>query len=125
MATLPKPSLETLKGQAPGPGSAATGSGHSSHGFGNGFSRAFEFAATPAIFGVIGYFVDRWLGTTPFLTIGLTLFAVVGVFLKLWLDYDATMKVEEAKTLAARRAADERHTARVQSEFSEFSEFAI
>lgn len=83
---------------------------------GEGFSKAFEFAATPGVFAAIGYGVDRFFDTKPLAMIALTLFAVVGMFVKMWIDYDASMKVHEVSAIAAKRAADSRHSARVTSE---------
>lgn len=86
-------------------------------GLGEGFSRAFEFAATPGVFAGIGYGLDRVLGTRPILMIGLTVFAVVGMFIKMWLDYDASMKGHEAAAIAARKQADQRHRTSVTNDF--------
>lgn len=50
--------------------------------YGDGLSIAFELVATPAIFGLIGFSLDRWLGTTPYLVIAFSLlafFTVVGL----------------------------------------------
>jgi hypothetical protein len=58
------------------------------NGFGDGLARAFEYAVTPAIFGVLGYLLDRAIGTVPVLTIVLALICVVGMFLKTWYTYD-------------------------------------
>jgi F0F1-type ATP synthase assembly protein I len=84
---------------------------------GEGFSKAFEFAATPGVFAAIGYGLDRVFGTKPFLMIGLTVFAVIGMFVIMWIDYDASMKVHETSAIAAKRAADGRHRASVRSDF--------
>jgi F0F1-type ATP synthase assembly protein I len=74
------------------------------NGFGDGLAQAFEFAVTPAIFGVIGYFIDRAIGTVPLFTIILSLFCIVGIFVKTWYVYDAEMKAhEEASPWASRR----------------------
>lgn len=67
------------------------------NGFGNGLARAFELAVTPAVFGGIGYAVDRSIGTVPLVTIGLLLFALVGMFVRMWYGYDAEMKAHEAR----------------------------
>ncbi len=67
------------------------------NGFGNGLARAFELTATPALFGLIGHFVDGWANTTPWFTIGLVVFAIIGMFIKLWFGYDHEMKSHEAK----------------------------
>ncbi|HVF74410.1 MAG TPA: AtpZ/AtpI family protein [Acidimicrobiales bacterium] len=66
------------------------------NGFGNGLSRAFELAVTPAVFGGIGYALDRRFDLVPVLTIVLVLLALVGMFVRMWYGYDAEMKVHEA-----------------------------
>lgn len=65
-------------------------------GFDDGMSRAFELAATPLVFGAAGYGLDSWLGIKPVLTIALAVFAVVGVFVRMWYGYDAEMRRIEA-----------------------------
>ena len=66
------------------------------NGFGDGLARAFEFAVTPAIFAGIGLVIDRRIGLFPVLTIGLLVFSLVGMFIKLWFTYDAQMRsIEE------------------------------
>ncbi len=66
------------------------------NGAGEGMSRAFELALTPAIIGGIGYLLDRWLGILPFLTIVFFLVAMVGLVARLWYAYDAKMKLHES-----------------------------
>jgi F0F1-type ATP synthase assembly protein I len=73
------------------------------NGFGDGLAQAFEFAVTPAIFGVLGYILDRAIGTVPIFTIILALLCVIGIFLKTWYAYDAAMKVHEEEAPWARR----------------------
>ena len=65
-------------------------------GYSDGLARGIEIVATPAIFGLIGWALDRWLGTDPFLAIGLGAFGVAGIFAKLWLGYDQDMIKAEA-----------------------------
>ena len=67
------------------------------NGFGEGLARAFEFAVTPAIFGAIGYFIDGRIGIRPVLTIVFVVFALVGMFVRMWFGYDQEMKGHEAK----------------------------
>jgi F0F1-type ATP synthase assembly protein I len=67
------------------------------NGFGEAFSRGFELAVTPALFGFLGYVIDRWLGIVPVLTIVFLLFALVGMFVKIWYAYDGEMKRHEAE----------------------------
>ncbi len=64
-------------------------------GYADTLARGFEFAAVPVVFGGIGWLIDRSLGTSPLFSIGLVVFGFVGMFVKLWLGYDAAMKREE------------------------------
>lgn len=66
------------------------------NGFGNGLSRAFELAVTPAVFGGMGYALDRAFGLVPVLTIVLLLLSLAGMFVRMWYGYDAEMKAHEA-----------------------------
>ena len=74
------------------------------HGFGDGMSRAFEMAITPVLFGFFGWLIDRALGTSPWFTIGLAVFAVCGMFAKTWITYEADMKAHEAELPSNRKA---------------------
>ena len=73
------------------------------NGFGNGLSRAFEFAVTPAVFGGIGYLLDHRLDIVPVFTIVLFLFAMTGMFIRMWFEYDQTMRRHEAERAWAKR----------------------
>lgn len=75
------------------------------NGFGNGLSRAFELALTPAIFSGLGWLVDRWLGTTPLFMIVFLLFAVAGVGYMSWFRYEADMRRRESEAVWSRSAA--------------------
>ena len=78
------------------------------NGFGEALSRAFELAATPAIFAGVGWLVDRWLGTSPLFLIVLFLFAIAGVGYMTWFKYEEEMKQHEADAVwnrSKRRAA--------------------
>ena len=55
---------------------------------------------TLVLFFTIGFFTDRWLGTTPLFMIVLVIVASVGVFLKLKYAYDARMAHHEADRAA-------------------------
>jgi F0F1-type ATP synthase assembly protein I len=52
--------------------------------------------AVALLFG-IGFGLDRWLGTTPWLMIVLSLLGAIGVFAKMKYRYDADMAEHEAK----------------------------
>lgn len=72
-------------------------------GFGDTLALAFELAVTPVIFGLMGYGLDRWLGTLPILTVVFVVLCIVGLSVRLWYDYDARMRVHEANGPWARR----------------------
>ncbi len=65
-------------------------------GYNDGLARGTEIVATPLLFGAIGWLLDRWLGTDPFLAIALGVFGVIGIFVKLKLGYDQQMEQAEA-----------------------------
>ena len=69
-------------------------------------AHGIELALTPVVFGGIGWLLDRWLGTTPWLAAGLAAFALLGTVLKLWFGYDARMRELEATSRWARRGDD-------------------
>jgi F0F1-type ATP synthase assembly protein I len=64
---------------------------------GQTLGRGMDFALVVLVFLGIGYGLDRWLGTRPGFMIGLTVFAVVGQFIKMYYDYTATMEQLEAQ----------------------------
>jgi len=66
------------------------------NGAGEGQSRAFELAVTPAILGGFGFLLDRWLGLTPILTIIFFLVATAGVIARMYYGYAAKMAEHEA-----------------------------
>ena len=76
------------------------------NGAGEGQSRAFELAVTPALLGGLGFLLDRWLGLTPILTIVLFLVATAGVIARMYYGYDAKMKEHEAAAPWAPKQGD-------------------
>lgn len=73
------------------------------NGFVEALTQAFELAATPAVFGVFGWLVDRWAGTAPLFAVVLVVFAVCGMFVRMWIGYDAAMRRHEREAPWARR----------------------
>ena len=73
------------------------------NGFGEALARGFEFAVTPAIFGGIGWLLDRQFGTTPLFLLLLIVFGFVGMFVRMWLGYDTEMRRHEANAPWARK----------------------
>ena len=76
--------------------------------YGDGLSIAFELVATPAVFALAGFGLDRWLGTTPLFVIAFTLlafFTVVG--LTIW-RYGIEMDRADAERRATRATTGRR-----------------
>jgi len=71
-------------------------------GHSDGFSRSVEIVATPLLFGLLGRVLDGWFDTRPALMLALGAFGVVGVFVKLWFEYDHQMREEQAAVPARR-----------------------
>ncbi len=68
----------------------------------SGVTAAFELVATPALFALFGYFLDRWLGTGPLFAFLLAGIVVVYEVWKLWFNYSARMQALEAALPNAR-----------------------
>lgn len=60
-------------------------------GYSDGLARGIELVVAPLVMGGIGWLLDGWLGTGPFLAVGFGVFGVAGVFAKLWAGYDREM----------------------------------
>ena len=75
------------------------------NGFGNTLARAFELVVTPALFGLIGYGIDRVTGLLPVFTIALTVFCLAGMSVRMYYGYVTTMKEYEANGPWARKRA--------------------
>ncbi|HEY7068657.1 MAG TPA: AtpZ/AtpI family protein [Acidimicrobiales bacterium] len=71
-------------------------------GFGDALATAFELALTPAIMGLIGWWLDRWLGTGPFLFLFLFVFTVSYEIWKLFKRYEMRMHAEQSKVKGLR-----------------------
>ena len=65
--------------------------------------QGMDIALTVALFFGIGFFLDRWLGTTPLFMIAMTMLAAVGFFAKFKYQYDARMEQLEAERRATAR----------------------
>ena len=66
-------------------------------------SQGIELAAGIFVFFLIGLGLDAWLNTTPIFMIALTVFSVVGNFVKMYYAYTHTMaQLEEQRAKNAR-----------------------
>ena len=59
--------------------------------------RGAEVSVSVGIFLVIGLIVDNSLGTRPIFTIALSVFSLLGSFVRMWYVYDGNMQIQEAK----------------------------
>ena len=73
-------------------------------GFGDAAAAAFELAVTPAIFGLLGWLMDRWIGTFPVFTIAFVLVTVSYSVWKLAHDYRINLDREAASRREAWQA---------------------
>ncbi|MGH9119497.1 MAG: AtpZ/AtpI family protein [Acidimicrobiales bacterium] len=69
------------------------------NGFGDALAKAFELAATPAVFGFLGWLLDRWLGTAPIFLLALVVIVFLYEVWKLADGYTRTMAEHEARLL--------------------------
>ena len=72
--------------------------------------KGMDIALVVAVFVGVGILLDRWLGTLPWFTIGMTVLAAIGFFAKYKYQYDAAMDQHEAERrdrIAAGRSGDD------------------
>lgn len=60
-------------------------------GFSDALGRGVDLALTPVVFGLVGWLIDRALGTSPIFTIIVATVGVVGTAVKIKLGYDKEM----------------------------------
>lgn len=73
------------------------------NGFGDALARAFELVLTPVMFAGLGWLLDGWLGTRPFIALALFAFTAVYVAWKLFARYDAEMRRHEERLFGPRQ----------------------
>lgn len=66
---------------------------------------SYELVLGPVLFGLLGLFIDRRLGTTPLFLIGLTVFALVGAAVSTYYRYRYQIDQLEADTAALKAKA--------------------
>jgi F0F1-type ATP synthase assembly protein I len=69
------------------------------NGFGNALSTAVELAVTPALMALVGWQLDRWLGTPPLFLLFLFVFTVGYVSWREYTRYTAKMSRQEHELL--------------------------
>ncbi len=73
------------------------------NGFGNALSTAVELAVTPALMALVGWQVDRWLGTFPFVFLFFFVFTIGYVSWREYHRYTARMGQQEQELLGSAR----------------------
>ena len=66
-------------------------------GFGDALARAFELVVTPGFFALLGWLLDRRLGTTPVFAFVFFFVVLSYVIWKMWMGYEADMKRHEER----------------------------
>ena len=69
------------------------------NGFGNALTTAVELAVTPALMALLGWQLDRWLGTSPLLFLVLFVFTVGYVSWREYTAYAAKMDRQQRELL--------------------------
>lgn len=64
----------------------------------------WEMAMSPALFGLLGWFVDGWLGTTPFVMVIAAIVGFAGSVANQYYRYTDRMAALEAERTSARDA---------------------
>lgn len=73
------------------------------NGFGNALSTAVELAVTPALCALIGWQIDRWLGTSPLFLLFFFAFTIGYVSWREYTAYGAKMTRHESDLLGSPR----------------------
>ncbi len=84
-------------------------------GYDDAFARGIELVATPLLFGLGGWYLDRWAGTRPLFTLALFLVAIVGMAARMYFAYAAAMDEHERTAPWARRRASAAESGRGDS----------
>ena len=65
---------------------------------------SFELVVSPLIFALIGYGLDRWIGTTPWLTVIFAIIGLAGAVVKIYYGYEVEMRQHESEGPWAKRS---------------------
>jgi F0F1-type ATP synthase assembly protein I len=66
-------------------------------------SGGYELALSPLVLALVAFVVDRWLGTTPILTIMAAVIGLAGAVVKLYYGYTREMDQHDADAPWSRR----------------------
>ncbi len=73
------------------------------NGFGNALTTAVELAVTPALMALLGWQIDRWLGTSPLFLLFLFVFTIGYVSWREYTRYAARMDEQQHELLGGTR----------------------
>ena len=76
-------------------------------GFSDALNAAVELAVTPAVLALIGWQIDRWLGTSPVFLIALFVFTLSYVAWKHFVLYSSQMDQEHDRLFAGKPADED------------------
>jgi len=65
---------------------------------------SFELVVSPLLFALIGYGLDRWIGTTPWITVIFAIIGLAGAVVKIYYGYEVEMRQHEAEGPWAKRS---------------------
>lgn len=86
-------------------GRRVNGVGDAGKGYADTLGHGVELTLTLVVFGAVGWWLDRSVGTSPSFTIAFAVLGFVGISLKLWFGYDREMRGHEAGAIWNRRPA--------------------
>lgn len=67
-------------------------------------SGSYELVLSPLLLALLGYGIDRWLGTVPVITVLFAVIGLAGACVKLYYGYKLEMDQHEAGTPWAKRS---------------------
>lgn len=68
-------------------------------GFGYALNAAVELVVSPALMALVGWLLDGWLGTRPFITVFFAAFTLAYVVWKQYVAYQGSMDREQDRLL--------------------------
>lgn len=74
-------------------------------GYNDALTQALTFVVAPVLLGLLGFAIDRWLGTGPVFMLALASLGVVATFVTAYYEYQARCaREDEGKPWSRRRA---------------------
>ncbi len=70
-------------------------------------SGSFELVLSAALLGVVGYFIDGWVGTRPVFMVSFIVLGFVGAVVSVYYRYKHEISLINEETAALRNAADQ------------------